>query len=38
MVACDNEECARGWFHFECLGIKEAPKGKWLCLDCEAEQ
>ena len=26
MIACDNEECAREWFHYECVGLKEEPK------------
>jgi hypothetical protein len=36
MVACDNPDCAIEWFHFECVGIAEHPKGKWYCRDCEA--
>ncbi|GAX74808.1 hypothetical protein CEUSTIGMA_g2255.t1 [Chlamydomonas eustigma] len=34
MVACDNEECALEWFHYECVGLKAAPVGEWLCPDC----
>jgi inhibitor of growth protein 1 len=30
MVECDNEACAIEWFHFSCVGLKKAPKGKWL--------
>lgn len=29
MVACDNQSCAIEWFHFGCVGLSEAPKGKW---------
>ena len=25
MVACDNENCPREWFHLRCAGLKEAP-------------
>lgn len=36
MIACENEACAGGeWFHFECLGIKAPPRGKWWCTDCQ---
>ncbi|KAH7106867.1 hypothetical protein BKA62DRAFT_685327 [Auriculariales sp. MPI-PUGE-AT-0066] len=34
MVACDNEECPREWFHLGCIGITSAPKGSWYCDDC----
>lgn len=34
MVACDNPDCPREWFHFECVGLTQAPKGKWYCPDC----
>ncbi|KAH9574795.1 hypothetical protein CY35_01G078000 [Sphagnum magellanicum] len=36
MIACDNPECMIEWFHFDCVGIKERPKGKWYCSDCSA--
>jgi len=31
MVACDNENCPREWFHLKCAGLKEAPgeNSKW---------
>jgi hypothetical protein len=25
MVACDNEECEREWFHLKCAGLTRAP-------------
>ena len=31
MVACDNDRCAREWFHLECIGLNAAPTGKWYC-------
>lgn len=34
MVGCDNPKCKYQWFHFECLGITSAPKGKWYCPEC----
>lgn len=29
MIACDNESCPLEWFHFDCVGLKRSPKGKW---------
>eukprot|EP00736_Rhodelphis_marinus_P004794 Rmarinus@m.9711 len=37
MVACDHADCPYEWFHFQCVGITETPKGKWLCPDCRAK-
>lgn len=34
MVACDNEECEIEWFHYTCVGLTAAPKGKWYCPQC----
>lgn len=34
MIACDNEDCPREWFHYECLGLSQPPKGRWFCLFC----
>lgn len=34
MVACDNTECEIEWFHYDCVGITQPPKGKWFCPDC----
>ncbi|KAA8903098.1 hypothetical protein FN846DRAFT_954522 [Sphaerosporella brunnea] len=36
MVACDGEECEREWFHLDCVGLSQAPRGKakWYCSDC----
>jgi hypothetical protein len=37
MVACDNENCVRQWFHLRCVGLKEAPTtAKWYCNECKA--
>lgn len=36
MIACDGEDCKKEWFHFECVGLKEAPKSKkWYCKECK---
>jgi chromatin modification-related protein YNG2 len=35
MVGCDNDDCKYEWFHYECVGLKEPPKGKWYCSDCQ---
>ena len=37
MVQCDGRSCTFQWFHFECVGITEAPEGKWYCDDCSQE-
>ncbi|KAH9925299.1 uncharacterized protein B0H18DRAFT_1009544 [Fomitopsis serialis] len=36
MVACDNANCEREWFHLGCVGLQEPPssKAKWYCRDC----
>ena len=36
MVACDNQQCQFTWFHYDCVGLKEAPEeGKiWYCPVC----
>ncbi|KAG4305424.1 hypothetical protein PORY_000980 [Pneumocystis oryctolagi] len=33
MIACDNRNCSREWFHWDCVRITSAPKGKWTCSD-----
>lgn len=37
MICCDGKNCPYEWFHFECVGLSEAPKGSWLCDDCKRE-
>ena len=34
MIACDNPQCLTEWYHFSCLGLKEAPKEDWYCPYC----
>ncbi|KAI9291459.1 hypothetical protein K502DRAFT_368431 [Neoconidiobolus thromboides FSU 785] len=38
MVGCDDETCVREWFHYQCVGLKTLPKGKWYCNDCVAKR
>ncbi|XP_055874597.1 uncharacterized protein LOC129926016 [Biomphalaria glabrata] len=35
MIKCDNSQCSIKWFHFECIHLKRAPKGKWFCSECK---
>lgn len=35
MIGCDAKDCPYQWFHFECVGIVVAPKGKWFCPECK---
>ena len=34
MICCDNSECPIEWFHYRCVKVEKAPKGKWYCPDC----
>lgn len=34
MVGCDNDDCKYEWFHYDCVGLKSPPQGKWYCQDC----
>jgi hypothetical protein len=34
MVACDDKNCEKEWFHLGCVGLKVAPRGEWFCPDC----
>ncbi|XP_013400628.1 inhibitor of growth protein 3 [Lingula anatina] len=34
MVGCDNQDCPIEWFHYGCVGLTQAPKGKWYCPQC----
>ena len=35
MIACDNSNCNIHWFHYKCVGVKRAPRGKWYCSSCK---
>ncbi|GAB7365571.1 hypothetical protein MBLNU230_g6643t1 [Neophaeotheca triangularis] len=36
MVGCDGDDCKQEWFHFECVGLNQAPAEgeEWYCKDC----
>ncbi|XP_031573130.1 inhibitor of growth protein 1-like [Actinia tenebrosa] len=34
MIGCDNDNCPIEWFHFQCVGLTNKPKGKWYCPKC----
>ena len=36
MIACDNDDCEKEWFHLTCVGLAELPprRTKWYCPDC----
>jgi len=38
MIACDNQQCNTEWFHFSCVKLTEAPKGKWYCPECSEKK
>lgn len=35
MIGCDAKDCPVEWFHYECVGLKSPPKGKWYCKGCQ---
>lgn len=37
MIACDGEGCKYEWYHWSCVGIKAAPKGRYFCDACRAK-
>ncbi|CAD6442702.1 88e8d916-10c3-4a44-b97c-7da40dd23015 [Sclerotinia trifoliorum] len=36
MIACENDNCEKEWFHLECVGLPAIPPRttKWYCPDC----
>ncbi|GAB7353096.1 hypothetical protein MBLNU459_g3639t1 [Dothideomycetes sp. NU459] len=36
MIACDNDDCEKEWFHLDCVKLEEMPprRTKWYCPDC----
>ena len=34
MICCDNVNCSIQCFHYVCIGIERAPRGKWFYKDC----
>lgn len=37
MIKCENEGCLTEWFHYECVGLKIAPK-VWYCRECSKKR
>ena len=35
MIACGNSKCKFEWFHYSCINITQAVKGKCYCKDCK---
>lgn len=33
-----RSQCPIEWFHYGCVGIEEAPKGKWYCEECNPKR
>lgn len=38
MVACDNPNCPHEWFHWNCVGLKSEPEGRWFCPACREQR
>ncbi|KAI0640110.1 hypothetical protein C8Q77DRAFT_1084696 [Trametes polyzona] len=34
MIACDDEECEKEWFHIACVGLTVVPENTWYCSRC----
>lgn len=34
LIFCDNAKCHIQWFHYSCVNVEVAPKGKWYCPNC----
>lgn len=36
MIACDNDDCEKEWFHLDCVQLNGMPprRTKWYCPDC----
>ena len=34
MIACDGKNSHIEWFHYSCVKISRAPRGKWYCNNC----
>ncbi|KAJ7597286.1 hypothetical protein C8J56DRAFT_773740 [Mycena floridula] len=35
MIACDDNNCEREWFHLACIGLTIPPDGRWFCEPCK---
>ena len=37
-IKCESKKCSHKWFHIDCVGLDEIPKGRWRCSDCKPRQ
>ena len=35
-IRCDESNCPFTWYHLTCIGLNNAPPGKWICPQCQA--
>ncbi|KAK0512400.1 hypothetical protein JMJ35_005528 [Cladonia borealis] len=35
-IRCEKSNCPFTWYHIACVGLEEAPAGKWYCPQCRA--
>ena len=39
MICCENDNCCSGqWFHYRCVNIKRAPRGRWFYKECSTSK
>jgi len=38
MIACDDVNCEREWFHLACIGLTVPPEGTWYCEACRTKR
>ncbi|KAG1773985.1 hypothetical protein EV702DRAFT_1200714 [Suillus placidus] len=38
MIACDDVNCEREWFHLACIGLTVPPDGTWFCEACRQKK
>jgi inhibitor of growth protein 3 len=38
MIACDDVNCEREWFHLACIGLTVPPDGTWFCDACRQKK
>ncbi|KAJ8587793.1 hypothetical protein M405DRAFT_741381 [Rhizopogon salebrosus TDB-379] len=38
MIACDDVNCEREWFHLACIGLEVPPDGTWFCDACRQKK
>ena len=36
MIACEAPQCDVQWYHYACVNITRAPRGKWICDSCKS--